>query len=148
MTTYAEMCDAIESTLGAAASLVVSQSYNELTEGIIDVPMLQVYWESATQDPSGGSAQSSFRGAIRQTHVVIRVDLYATQRSDMAEDMSKVVTVTEELITILEAQDSRPYFGLDGIKAFSWLAVRANFTYGDPQTIYAGTRFDITLRFW
>ena len=146
--TFAQMVNAVEETLGVASSLVDSQSYNELTEGIIDTPMLQVYWESAFQDPSGGSAQSSFKSIIRQTHIVIRADLYAAQSSDLAEDMEKTIDVTEEIITILEEQLSRPFFGLEGIKAFSWTVSRANFTYGDQQTLFMGSRVDISLRVW
>lgn len=144
--TIAQMCDAIETTLGAATGIARSQSHDELTEGIQDMPLLQVYPDTLRGNATGETDRSSFRAGVRQTELVILADLYARQRSHMGEDMKALVDGTDAIVTVIEAQDIKPYFGLAGIKAFSWRAERVTFIYGDSQLPYAGMRFYFTLR--
>ena len=82
--TIAQICDAIESTLGAAVTVARSESYDELTEGIHDLPMLQVYPEGGNQDAGGNTDRASFQAGSRQTSVMIHVDYYARPRRDLA----------------------------------------------------------------
>ena len=49
--TLAQICNAVETTLGAATGLTYTQSYNELKEGMNDTPTLQVYWNSISGRP-------------------------------------------------------------------------------------------------
>jgi hypothetical protein len=144
--TIAQICDAIESTLGAATGIKRGQSYDELGESIQDTPLLQVYPETLFGNATGNTDRSSFRGGIRQTEVVIYADLYAQQRRHMGEDMKKLVNGVDAIVTVIQAQDTKPYFGLDGIKAFSWRGERVTFIYGDSQQPYVGMRFYFTLR--
>jgi hypothetical protein len=145
--TIRQMCEAVQTTLGAAAHLKKTQTYRELSEGIHDTPLLQIYWESLEQDTvNTGTERTTFRGGTRQTEVVIYCDLYARPRSDLAEGMDKTAVVGEELITILEAQDTKPYFGLTGIKAFHWRMERAVFSYGNEETKFDGARLILTMR--
>ena len=50
-----EICDAIATTLSAAAGIKSWTRYNQLTEGIavLDCPRLEVHPASGTTDPSG-----------------------------------------------------------------------------------------------
>lgn len=145
--TIQQMCEAVRDTLKVAAHLKKAQTYRELSEGIHDTPLLQVYWESLEQDTMNTSAdRTTFKGGGRQTEVVIYGDLYARPRSDLAEGMDKTAVVGEEFITILEAQDTKPYFGLVGIKAFHWRLERAIFSYGNEETKFDGARLILTLR--
>lgn len=145
--TKAQICDAIADTLGDAASVARTQSFDELGESIGDTPLLQVYpgttWQ---QDPSGNTDRTTFGGGVRQTILVIHVDLYAHRRARMSEDMAALVNTSDEIETILEEQDKKPYFGLVGIQAFSWLATRVVFVYTDQEIKYAGVRYAITIR--
>lgn len=144
--TLGQILDAINTTLGAATIVNRSQSYDELTEGLHDFPLLQVYPEAGTQDPSGGTDRTAFRGGVRQTEFTIHADYYARQRSHIGEDMNALVDGIDALTNIFEAQDTKPYFGLDGIQAFKWSWSRAVFTYGDPNVSYVGARFVLTVR--
>lgn len=144
--TTEQICDAIATTLGAAAHLKKTQTYKQLSEGVHDTPLLQVYWNSYEQDPTGNADRTTFRGGGRQTDMVIFCDLYAKPRSDLAEGMEKTVQVVEETITILEAQDTKPYFGLTGIKAFHWRWERATLSYGKEEALFDGARLTINLR--
>lgn len=144
--TIAQMCDAIENTLGAATGIVRGQSYDELTEGIQDMPLLQVYPEMLHGNAVGETDRSTFRAGVRQTEIVILGDLYARQRSHMGEDMKAMVDSVDAIVTVIEAQDTKPYFALVGIKAFSWRGERVTFIYGDNQQPYVGMRFYFTLR--
>lgn len=154
--TLNQIVDAVETTLSTATTLVRSQSYDELTEGIqpADCPLLQVYWESLSPvSTDSGTDRRSFGGGggientpLRDKAIVIHADYYARPRSHIAEDMQAVVDGADALIDVLETQDTTPFFGLEGIKSFQWQATRVTFVYGDPQTPYSGARFVITLR--
>lgn len=146
--TIAEICNAIEITLGAATGLVRSESYDELTAGVHpgDLPLLQVYPAEGTTDPSGNTDRTTFRGVVRQTAIVINADVYAQQRAHIGEDMKAVVDAMDAIIDVLETQNVKPYFDLVGIKAFSWNWEYVTFRYGDPQLPYAGVRFYLHIR--
>ena len=144
--TLTQICQAVETTLGAATGISYSQTFSELKEGIIDVPLLQVYPESIRQDAGTQTDRTTFGAGVRQTEVIVHADLYARQRKHLGEDMAALVPLIDATQNKLEEQDRQPYFGLDGIKAFSWSAQRVIFNYGDPQVGYVGTRFILVLR--
>ncbi len=146
--TIAQICNAIESTLGAATGISRSQSYDELTEGLPpgDLPLLQVYPETGEADVAGATDRSTFRAGVRQTELVIVADLYARQRSHIGEDMAALVDGVDAVIDVLEAQDTKNYFGLAGVQAVRWRFERVTFVYGDPQLPYVGARFYLTVR--
>ncbi len=145
--TLAQICDAIESTLDNATTVVRSESYDELTEGIHDLPMLQVYPESGEQDIAGATDRSTFGGRgdpQRQTEFVIIADYYANQRSHIGEDMAALVNGIDAIQNVFEGQDKKPYFGLAYLQAFHWRWERVTFTYAEID--YIGARFYLTVR--
>lgn len=144
--TLGQILTAIETTLSAAPTLARSMNYNELSEGVPDMPMLEVYPESGTQDPSGGTDRTTFKAGVRQTELIVVCDYYAQARAHLAEDMAKLVDGIDAMTDIFEAQDTKPYFGLEGIKAFSWQWRRVTFVRGDPQIPYVGAHFQVTVR--
>lgn len=144
--TTAQILDAIEATLSVAPTLARSMSYDELTEGINDTPLLQVYPESGDQDPAGNTDRTTFKAGVRQTNLTINCDYYAQQRKHIGEDMAALVDGIDAMTTIFEAQDTKPYFGLDGIKAFHWAWQHVTFEYGEASIKYVGARFTLTLR--
>lgn len=145
--TIIQVCDAIETTLAAAPDLGsgATQSMNELSEGIADEPTVQIYWESSNQDPSGNTDRTTFKAGVRHTVMNINVDVIARQRRELGEDMGAVARLTDAVVTVLETQDNKPYFGLEGIRAFSWSAERVLFLYGDPEIRYVGSRFRLVV---
>lgn len=149
--TLASVLDAVAETLSAAVTLAPSgstdartQSYDELTEGMPDTPALQVYPESGTQDIAGSTDRTAFRGGVRQTEFIIHADYYANQRANIGEDMAALVNGIDAIQDVLEQQDTRPYFGLEGIQAFRWNWRRVTFDYAGVA--YVGARFVITVR--
>lgn len=144
--TIARICDAIETTLATATTVMASESYDELAEGIHDFPTLQVYWESSNQSEESSTDRFTFQAGCRQTNMVIHADYYARQRSHINEDNKAVVDGADAIINVLENQNTKPYFGLDGLQSFRWEASRVIFVYGDAQTSYVGIRFMIAVR--
>jgi hypothetical protein len=145
--TLLQICDAVRDTLKAAPSIQRWQSYDEMTESIPDTPLCQVYPEEGTTDPTSNAAdRTTFKAGVRQSDIVIHVDLYGHRRANLAEDMGTAFACTDELITILEAQDTKPYFGLVGLKAFAWSWKRQTFVYDDPNVKYSGARFVLRFR--
>ena len=136
------IADDLETATGLGADAV--QDFDELSEGINDTPMLQVYWFDTTTDPTSGAAQSSFRGVVRQTSMTFRADLYARQRSHIGEDMEALLPLIDAIQIRLEAQKA-DRFGLEGVKAIErWTARQVVFETAGVG--YVGARFEIKLR--
>lgn len=146
--TLAQVNDALATTLGAATGLAggagAVQSYNQLSDGIADAPTLQVYPQSALDDVASSNNRTTFRGGVRQRQYTFHADVYVRERSSIGEDMNAVVTLANALETILDAQDVKPYFGLDGIADYKWDMNRVTFEHGNYK--YAGLRF--IIRIW
>ena len=141
------VCNTIANTLWEidAVKSGAVQKPGELSEGISDYPTLQVYLESHGQDESGSTDRSSFGGGVRRTRMTVHVDLYARERRDLGEDMAALLNLVDVVSQKFEEQDDKPYFGLEGIKAFQWDGSRILFTYGDPMVSYVGWRWTITI---
>lgn len=149
----AEINDAVKDTLAGATGLTYAQSYNELTEGINDSPMLQVYWQSHRVDPASNTSQTTFRAVVRQTSLIFFADLYPRQRSHIDEDMGALLPLVDAIDDILEAQRVKPYFGLAGadgtgaIEAIEgWEAQQVLFENPPNVVKFLGARFTIRLR--
>jgi hypothetical protein len=145
--TIAQICNAIESTLGAAVTALDStgryQSYDELTDGMNVTPTLQVYPESGVTDIGTGNDRTTFGAGVRQSQYIFNADYYARTRSHIGEDMKAIVDGADAIIAKLEAQQHEPAFGLSGIKAFRWTWQRVTFNYGGVD--FAGVRFTLYI---
>jgi hypothetical protein len=145
--TEAQVCDAIRDTLATATGINVAQSYDELTEGIHDENLLQVYPESGETSFNSSTDRRTFGSSSvtpkRQDVSVYHVDYYCTQRSNIGDDMAKLVPGITAIKAKLNAQNGKPYFGLTGIKAFQWRWERTVWDYGGVAFI--GARFTITI---
>ena len=143
----AQICDAIESELSAATTVTRSQSYDKLTEGAHDLPMLQVYPEACDPVSTDSATDKLTLGGSpphRQETYTIFADYYARQRSHIGEDMKALVDGIDAITARLEAQNTCPPFGLAGIRTFQWSWRRVAFDYGKVK--YMGARFTIILR--
>lgn len=142
--TLIQICNAIETVL--AAAITYTQSPSEMTEGMVDFPRIQVYPNSGTANPPQQTDRHTFQAVIRQQQIEIYADLYATQRSEIGEDMGILLPLIDAIIDEIEKQDKKPYFALEGIKAFTWSWQRVIFQYNDPLQSYVGARFIFMLR--
>jgi hypothetical protein len=80
----------------------------------------------------------------------LHLDLYARQRSQLAEDWGLAVDLASELHDKLDEEGSCPLFSQVGIRTMHWTADRVIFEYGsDAQgkpLRYTGFRFALTVR--
>ena len=144
--TLADINNGLTKTLAEAVGLEYTQTYNELTEGIQDTPVLRVYPTAGNTDVTTGTDRTTFSGKITQTQLSYHADLYATQRKHLGEDMGKLIPLMDSIIDVLEAQKKKPFFGVNAIKSFNWKWNGIVFAYGRPDQKYAGARFVINLR--
>ena len=143
--TLTQICQAIETTL--APAITYTQTASELKDGMNDQPILQVYPNSGTS--LAGTQQNdrtTFRADLRQAEIVIYADLYATPRSEIGEDFAVLLPLIDAVINEIEKQDTKPYFGLVGIKGFYWGWQQVILIYNDPAQPFLGARFTFTLR--
>ena len=144
--TIADICDGIGATLVGATGIESMKSYDELTEGVPSLACLRlhVYPDSVGEDVATFTDRTAFAAGVQQSEILIFVDHYARQRSQMHLDMKATVEGLDALQTVLEAQERKPFFGVTGIKSFKWSWKRAALIYGDA--VYAGGRFSILVR--
>lgn len=117
----------------------------QIKENIVDAPTLQIYPVDGNTDRQGENDRTSFGASIRQTTITVYADYYARQRSHIGEDLNAVVEGMDALINVLEAQQTKPYFGNTDIKSFAWRWEYVTFAYGEQEVKYSGVRFIITL---
>jgi hypothetical protein len=154
--TVGEICDAVATTLSATTGLARTQSYNQLTEGMNTLPTLQVYPETWEVSAGSETDRIAFVDAAtgvpghRFTEMVLHLDLYVRQRSQLAEDWGEAVDLASELHDKLDEEGSCPLFSQVGIRTMHWTATRVVFEYGSDargQPLrYAGFRFELTVR--
>lgn len=140
--TLAQIVNAVETTLSDATGLTYTQSYDELSEGIADTPLLQVYWESIDQDATAKGDRSTFRAGVRQSEILVHADLYAAPRAHLGENMSDNLDLVDAIIDELEENQTQ-FFGLSGIQGMHWSARRVTFNY--DSAAYVGSRFEIRI---
>jgi len=147
--TLDELVDGIETVLSAALSLTVpeggrSQTYDELTEGMNQTPTLQVYpEENLGTDFTGATSKATLNGKHSFKEYIIHADYYANQRTDIGQDMGRLVTGINELEDILDTQGCPP-FDLNFIASFRWSWSRVTFDYGGVD--FVGARFRLIVR--
>lgn len=144
--TLGEVCDGINTTLGAAVGIETSESYDELRDDVMpDVcPILQVYPEEGDCNPGATTERTVFSGAIRLKVVSIHADIMTSARTFLDQDMKALTDVTDAIIEVLEEQNDPPFFGVVGLKAFTWRFKRGVFRRGDAD--FMGVRFVIQCR--
>jgi hypothetical protein len=145
--TIKQIANAINDTLGTATGIVRSEAQDELSEGITDVPLLQVYWAGLTVSAESETDRITFgdddADPTRYTQHIFHVDVVASFRQHLDQDMEAIADTCEAVITVFEAENAPPYFGLAGIKAFSYTAEPIGWENIDPQAV--GERFIITI---
>lgn len=148
-----EICDSVADAMRTIPLATVArvQSYDELTSGMNTVPTIQVYPERWETDAATETDRTTFVDAltgvpgVRQCEVLIRVDVFVRQRSQIGEDLSEAVTVGNAVQNKLEEQGTcPPLFDLEGIQSMRWTAQRVVFDYA--TILYAGWRFELSLR--
>lgn len=126
------------------------QNYSDLSEGIANVPLIQVYWQGHTTPDS--IDRHTFRGGIKQIDATFHIDLYLDNRSNIDQIFPQMFPLLNAIDKTLQSQDTKPYFGVskDVLKAFSIVsAERATFQYetsSDTSRSYPGVRFVISTR--
>ena len=142
--TLAEICDGIKDGFSSAANLRVSQSYDELTEGIHDFPLMQVYPSRGHADAANANDRTTFSGGIRQTEFVIVADIYVSPMADIAEDMADTVALIDQLWDLCEDQTSADFFDITGCRSWNWSFDYATLIYAGIS--YRGVRWTFTIR--
>ena len=148
--TRTQICDAIRDTLEGAVQR--AQSVGELSESMEDLPMLRVYPFFNEVDPSGTTDRYTFGGKggdentpVRWTHLIINADVPVQQRSDIGDNMAEIATTWDAIEALLVTQNVKPYFDLEGIKAFKWTAQLTTFAWGALELPYLGVQFKFNI---
>lgn len=138
------MCDAVETALAAATGLTYTQSYDELSEGMANVPTLQVYWDHDEEASVGGDTEViTFGGNTAQVYV-LHLDLYAARRSQLKTDMQTVHDLVDACDAVIYAQAAAsPPFGVSRVQYFQWTWERALFEYASAS--YMGARCTLSV---
>ena len=160
--TLMDICDGIATTFngmlvtlnaGTAPVAVIAHSYDEITEGQQDTPMLQIIPTTSAVDVETATDRSTFGACLRQGEYAFSVEAYPRQRSHAGEDYEAMVRLWDAVEAVLEEQgkDCNPRtgdctaFGIPGIKSFGWTAAAPEpFNYGGAN--YLGFTLTIVVR--
>lgn len=148
--TYGSLCYAVADTLAVAIPDMLVQRYDEISEGIPQTPLLQVYPDNGVVDDLGTNDRATFDAHIRRTHLVVFADGYARPRSHLGEDLKAQMQMIDAFDARLIEQMKQPFFGLPHIQSFHWKWQRATFPIGEgtSRIEYAACRFTIDLWVW
>ena len=141
------ICDAVADTIGSATGIKRVEHYDELGEGLMeaDLPLLQVYFDNFRISPPGDTDRHTFgRGvAIQRTNLFC--DVFCARRHMNWEDVEVATRIASNVVDRLEElYHTAPYFGLEGIKAWSIpSAQRATIVYGQAE--YVVVRFTVEV---
>jgi len=145
-----DLLAAVTAELGAVTTLERAQDHDELTEGVADTPLLQVYPDAGTTVSKASTTDkltfgfSDGTGVERTEELVIIADYFATARKHLGQDMGRLVAGIDAMREKLKEQnnDEEP-FGLAGVQSFQWRWDRVTFEYGGVQ--YVAARFWLTF---
>jgi hypothetical protein len=147
--TIAQCLDAVADAfvgLAVGALTLQVQHYDELTEGMQDMPTMQVYPESLAVDSRNETDAQVLNKSIRNHALVVHLDCYAERRNHVDENMAAVVALwdaTEDQLEDTAAGSGCPNFGQALIRNVSWTSDRAVFVYAGVE--YSGIRYVLTL---
>ena len=142
-----EVCDSIATFLGAATGITTGQTFDALSEGVGDVPLMQVYPAEGTTDAWTQNDRLTFNAGRRVSETVFNADFYCRKRSNLDQDMAAVVAVQKNVQAKLETITTKPYFANASIKAFRWSwRVTSLQPGGASAGDYAVVRFMVTVR--
>lgn len=147
--TLGQINSAISDTLGAVAAIRNVQDFDAISEGIINTPTLQTYWDGLQVDVTTNTERTTFGGKVRQYDLIFFCDLYVQRHAHSKKMLKEMYPLIDAITAVFEAQEEQPFFGLAGIKAFSYEAQRALFDYGmlDSKPLqYDGVRWTLTVR--
>lgn len=123
-------------SLAAELVDVFWQDYDDLTEGVINTPTVQFYWNGLDTVSEGSTTDRHTFGDNSKTPVRIknfefRIDLLLDKKSFVHKIFTHMLPLVDAINDVLEAENQQPYFGVEGIKAFTWECVRGDIEYGD-----------------
>jgi len=142
-----QICEAVADTMGSATGINRVQHYDALTEGLMDadLPLLQVYFDNFRVSPPGDTDRHTMGRGVAIQRLQLYCDVFCCQRHNVWQDVETQTRLASEVLDRLEAlYHTRPYFGLDGIKAWSIpSAQRATVAYGQAE--YMAVRFTVEV---
>lgn len=149
--THLAICDGLRDTIGAAASIIRSQSVDEITESVPpgDTPLLMIYPQSWGADTGGDTQKTTFSGSVIQSSPVYNADIFIPKKGSIKESFGLLVQVADECDLLIEAQKSPTLFGIldsankPAIESFSWTGERVTIEYAGET--YAGIRYTFTM---
>lgn len=151
--TVGEICTAIHTVieeLVTTGDIERVENYNELREGVNTTPTVQVYPERWEVDAATDTDRTTFVDGstglpgVRQTALVVRLDVYVRQRSQLNEDWGEAVDLASTISDKLDEQGGCPLFAQAGIRSMHWTCQRVVFDYAG--VLYTGWRFEIVVR--
>lgn len=148
--TVGEICTAVHAVMETVVGISRVQNYDELTEGMNTLPTLQVYPERWEVDIAQDTDRTTFVDAgtgipgVRQTELVVRMDLYVRQRSQLNEDWGDAIDLASTVSDKLDEEGACPLFDEVGIRSMHWTCTRVVFDYA--TVLYTGFRFEIAVR--
>lgn len=122
---------------------------DDLNEGIGNTPSIQVYWDSLNPVSEGSATDRRTFGGnasvapMRTQRYIWTVDLYLDPRAIIGQMFAKMLPYVDEVNAVFEAENQGPYFGVTGIKSFTYTATRGQQTYA--SVVYPTVQWTVEI---
>lgn len=128
------------------------QDVDQITESIppADLPLLMIYPNSISGDTLGSTQMSTFGGSANQIPVVVEdaiitCDIYIAQvGANLAESIKDLTEVFDDVLEVVRAETTQPYWGSDLIKSYQWDMERGIIEYA--KVSYFTITLTLTIR--
>jgi len=152
--TLMDIANDITDTLRAATVLMPGeameraftvQAFHELTEGIQDLPTIQVYPTESLTDLNTTTDRTTLRVGVQHTQLVFSLRVFARQRSNLNDDMAAVLACWDAIDQALSgvSMGCKPFFDSEAVKSFRWQTVLSIYEYA--RVAYVGCEYVLTV---
>jgi hypothetical protein len=135
----------ITDIIGGISELRQIQSEFKITEGVPELPMAQIYWQSSKPIESDGNNRltlnSFFRPPTIKTRVEFRVDFYIRQYGVWRQTVFNEERFVDRIADIFYNFEVENEFGVNSVKEMMYNIERVSFS----ETSYSGLRLNINL---
>lgn len=138
-----DLVEGVRADLAAYSGVNVAQGGSSVTEGIHDEYTVQVTPEMGEESHKSGTDRATFGKGTSTERIVLNIDVYARQRSNIGEDMAAVITAADVVRSFLKESITEPLFGVTGVLTLHWTWQRVLFTYNKVE--HVGIRFVLTF---
>ena len=149
-TSIVEICTTIKEWMDELKDTVIAngfhqvQNYDEISEGVNDPPICQVYWEDLSYDTLGNTTAHTLGKTRRARQLTFHIDAFCQRRNNIDENMENTHRFADLIWDKLEEKDVCGAFGQIQIQLVGPVEVR-RVVFDYATVLYPGVQVVLTV---